>query len=118
MVGLVALNLVLRVIRAGVMNVALVGHILGVHPHNPAGDPACLGIPANMIADLEHSSHDGALFDHIGGNREQRWRHVEAESSCRPEVDAQFEPGRKLHRQVARLLAFEDAINIASHPWV
>jgi hypothetical protein len=60
MIGLVALNLVLRVIRAGVMDIAFIGHILGVHPHYPAGDPACLGIPAHVIADLEHSRHDAS----------------------------------------------------------
>ena len=60
MIGLIALNLVLRVIRAGVMDVALVGHIHSVHPHYPAGDPACLGIPAHAIADFEHSRHDAS----------------------------------------------------------
>src|SRR5262245_50149724 len=60
MIGLVALNLVLWVIRAGVMDVALIGHIFGMHPRDPAGDPACLGIPAHVIADLEYSRHDAS----------------------------------------------------------
>src|SRR6266851_5965828 len=60
MIGLVAFDLVLRVVRAGVMDVALIGHIFGVHPHYPACDPACFGIPAHVIADLEYSRHDAS----------------------------------------------------------
>jgi hypothetical protein len=60
MIGLVALNLVLRVIRAGVMDVTLIGHIFGMHPRDPAGNPACLGIPAYVIADPEYSRHDAS----------------------------------------------------------
>jgi hypothetical protein len=60
MIGLVAFDLVLRVVRAGVMAVALIGHIFGVHPHYPACDPACFGIPAHVIADLEYSRHDAS----------------------------------------------------------
>src|SRR6266550_1956296 len=59
-----------------------------------------------------------ALIDHLVGDREQRRRHVEAEGSCGLEVDEQFEPGRKLHRQVAGLLTFEDAIDVAGDPRV
>ena len=36
----------------------------------------------------------------------------EAERLCGLEVDYQFELGRRLHRQVGRLLALEDAIDI------
>src|SRR5262249_8282070 len=57
-IGLVAFDLVLRIVRTGVMYIAFIVYILGVHPHYPAGDPARLGIPAHMIADLEHSRHD------------------------------------------------------------
>ena len=40
-------------------------------------------------------------------------RHVEAERLGGLEVDDQLELGRVLHRQVARLLALEDAVDIA-----
>ena len=40
-------------------------------------------------------------------------RHVEAERLGGLEVDDQLELGRRLHRQVGRLLALEDAIDIA-----
>jgi hypothetical protein len=59
-----------------------------------------------------------ALFDHLVSKRQQLRRHVEVEGSCCPAADEQFEPRRKLHRQVAWLFALEDAINIASHPRV
>src|ERR1043166_3713143 len=49
-VGLVALDLVLRLILAGVVDVAFVIHVLGVHPDDAAADAPGLGIPADVIA--------------------------------------------------------------------
>jgi len=60
MIGLIAFDLVLRVVGAGVMDVALIGHISGVQPHYPAGDPARLGIPDHVITNLENSRHDAS----------------------------------------------------------
>ena len=57
-----------------------------------------------------------ALIDHFIGDREQCWRHVEAKVSCSLEIDEQFESRRKLHRQLARPLTLEDAIDVAGHP--
>src|SRR5262249_40381963 len=48
------------------------------------------------------------------GAREQRWWHFEAEYLGGLEVDYQLVLGRCLHRQVGRLLALEDAIDVAS----
>src|SRR5262249_26555369 len=56
--------------------------------------------------------------DHVGGAAEQGWRHVEAESLGRDQVDDQLEFGRCLHRQVAWLLALEDTIHIAGRALV
>ena len=51
------------------------------------------------------------LFDHIVGAGEHRWRNCEAEGLCGLEIDDQFILGRRLHREIARLLALEDAID-------
>src|SRR5262249_36401277 len=53
------------------------------------------------------------LFDHLVGEREQRWRHLEAERLCGLEVDRELVLGRRLYRQVGRLLALEDAVDVS-----
>jgi hypothetical protein len=52
------------------------------------------------------------LFDYLVGGGEQRRRHGEAEGFRGLEVDHQFELLRSLDGQLARLLAFKDAIGI------
>ena len=54
-----------------------------------------------------------SLFDHLIGSCEQRRRHGETERLRGLEIDRQFVLGRRLHRQVGRLLAFEDAVDVA-----
>src|SRR5260221_12467096 len=58
-------------------------------------------------ADLER-----ALLDHLIGGHEQRRRHGEAKGPGRLEIDKQLELGGVLHRQVAGLVALEDASDV------
>src|SRR5258708_3997364 len=56
----------------------------------------------------------GRLFDHRVGAGEQCRRNSETKRLGRPEVDHKFVLGRRLHRQVSGLLAFENAIDVSS----
>src|SRR5215510_3555876 len=53
------------------------------------------------------------LFDHLVSAREQCRRQVEAECLCSFQINNQLVFGRRLHREIGRLLAVEDAIDIA-----
>ena len=44
------------------------------------------------------------LFDHLGGAKQDRLRHRKAERRGGLEVHDHLELGRKLHREIARLL--------------
>jgi hypothetical protein len=55
------------------------------------------------------------LFDHLVGAGEHSCGHVEAKRLRCLEVDDQLVLGRCLYRQVGRLLALEDAIDVAGH---
>jgi hypothetical protein len=52
-------------------------------------------------------------FDHLVGTGEYGRRHRQAERFSGLEVDDQLVLGRRLHRQVGRLLGLEDAVDIA-----
>ena len=58
-VGPVALDLVLRIVRGGVVDVTLTFHVSRVNAHDPAADPAGLRVPPHAIA-LPKGSHHGA----------------------------------------------------------
>lgn len=69
MIRLVALDLILWIVRAGVVDVAFVIHVFGMHPHDPTGDPARFGIPAHVIAELETSCHSATQeFDDLAAS--------------------------------------------------
>ena len=55
-----------------------------------------------------------SLFDHLVGAIKQGRRHGKPERLGGLQVNHQFEFGGGLHRQVSRLLAFKDAINVTS----
>jgi hypothetical protein len=57
MIGLVAFDLVLRIILARMMDVAFVVHVARMDPHDTAADPASFGIPTYVIADFEFLCH-------------------------------------------------------------
>jgi hypothetical protein len=62
MLCFIALDLILRVIRARVMCVALVVNVFGVHPYDFPADPTDLGIPAYVIADFKIFHHQKLLI--------------------------------------------------------
>src|SRR5215471_12008388 len=57
-----------------------------------------------------------ASFDHLVGGSEQRLRYGQPKCLGRLQIDHQLILGWDLYPQVGWLLAFEDAIDIASRP--
>src|SRR5262245_3011511 len=55
--GLVALDLVLRVVLARMVDVSLPIHVFRIHLDDPAADASGLRVPAHMIAQLEPFRH-------------------------------------------------------------
>jgi hypothetical protein len=55
---------------------------------------------------------DITSFDHFVSAGDQRGRNSEAERLCGSEIDGQLVFCRGLYRQVSRLLAFEDTVDI------
>jgi hypothetical protein len=53
-----------------------------------------------------------ALFDHLIGAQHDRWGYLKPERRGGLAVHDHLKFGRELHREVARLLAAQDAIDI------
>src|SRR5262245_64030779 len=62
MIGLVALDLVLRVVLACMVDVSLPIDVLRMHLDDPAADAPGLRVPAHVIARLEPLRHASACF--------------------------------------------------------
>ena len=60
---------------------------------------------------LARSGHQAnSLFDHLVGASDEHWWHGNAKRLCRPEIDRQLILVWRLHREVSRLVAFENAV--------
>lgn len=55
---LVAFDLVLWIVRAGVVSVPFIIHVFTMHTCDATGHPPRFRVPAHVIADLEHFFHD------------------------------------------------------------
>src|SRR6516162_2528237 len=85
-------------------------------------NPKCLGRPfpdtfsarsAHLTGLKMRRITRAVSFDHlVGGGEKSRWN-VEAKRLGGREIDHRFVLGRRLHRKIGRLLALEDAIDIA-----
>ena len=60
------------------------------------------------------SATKGSLFDHLVGASEHRVRHGETKRLGRLQINRQIVLGWRLHRQVGRLLALENTIDVIS----
>jgi hypothetical protein len=52
------------------------------------------------------------LFDHLVGDHEEVMRQLEADRSCGPEIESEYELGGLLYRKIGRLLATQNAIDV------
>jgi hypothetical protein len=91
------LKLITHDFRPGVVESSRPGHRKATHGVGRLDEVGCLA----------HS------FDHLVGGADKGWRQVEAKRPGGLQVDDEMKFGRCLHRQVGRLFALEDAIDIS-----
>lgn len=73
-VGLGALDLILRDVRAGMMGITIDIEVARVHPDDRAADAPRFGIPTHMIADFEIVRHDVmSPLDAGSADRHKAW---------------------------------------------
>ena len=85
------------------MGALISAHILGTIV--PVEEPSTASKPDSCTAII--------LFNHVVGLGEQRRRHREAEYLGGLKVDRQLKFCRRLHREISRFLALEDAVDIS-----
>ena len=83
---------------------------------HPNGNPLPgAGAVHHINSDQSAVQQNSELFDHIvGATEQQRW-HVEVQRLGGLEIDDQFKLCRRLDREVGRLLALEDAVDVLWH---
>jgi hypothetical protein len=67
-IGLVAFDLVLRIILARMMDVTLVAHVARMYSHDPTADSASLRVPTYVITDFESLRHKLMLLSNHSGS--------------------------------------------------
>jgi hypothetical protein len=72
----------------------------------------CLVGPGSALHRCQRSTFK--LFDQLVGAQQNRWGHDKAERRGGLAVHEHLELGRELHREIARLLAAQDAIDIVA----
>src|SRR5262244_1037847 len=97
-------------------------HAIAVYASRPLSPMAAQhSLPSGRYSLLEPDFHRldrtslrlAHSFNHLVGDGEQSRRNVDAECSGGFQIDDQLVLGRRLNRQIAWLLALEDAIDIA-----
>jgi hypothetical protein len=70
-IRLIALDFVLRILLARMVDVSFIIHILRMHFHNPAADVPGLGVPGHVIANFETIRHDSSPTIHAPADRNE-----------------------------------------------
>ena len=67
-------------------------------------------IATQRTAASGQKAKSAGLFDHVVGNREERWWDFQAKLLSGLEINRQLEFGRRLHRKLTRRFSFQDSM--------